>query len=103
MSDTPIIRYPLSAITGIGERDCKHGQQAMACNVCELERELAEAREWSKAGKESAAVASVELMRLTKERDLWRTRCKEAQRWVKTIPCCDDSPIAAARDAGKDE
>ena len=34
---------------------------------------------------------------------VWRTRCKEAQRWLKTIPCCDDSPIAAARDAGKDE
>ena len=28
----------------MSERDCQHGQQARACNVCELERELDEAR-----------------------------------------------------------
>lgn len=35
--------------------------------------------------------------------DLWRKRCKEAQSWLKVIECADDSSVAAARDAGKDE
>ena len=35
-----VITYPLSKFSG--SRDCKHGQLARVCNICELEEEVKE-------------------------------------------------------------
>ena len=80
-------------------RDCKHGQQARACNVCELEGELL--RVTKELEKLQARLDVTDM-----ERSMWRTRCKEAQRCLGILmnPSWEWTPAGiAARDAGKDE
>lgn len=53
--DAPLFDPPVFC-SGI-ERECKHGQLARSCNICELERELAAAQE--RINKSEADIAAM--------------------------------------------
>lgn len=59
------------------ERDCRHGQLARSCNICELERELASALERAKSAGEDAFKLRVDLAAAQKELERVRDKCNE--------------------------
>ena len=62
----------------MSERDCKHGQQARACNVCELERELAEAKADNALNAQHAKALMAEITEAKRERDEAQSNFAEA-------------------------
>ena len=60
------------------ERDCKHGQLARSCHICELERELAAAREELAQFREDRTV----LVDVCKE---WQDRAERAEGQVERL------------------